>query len=117
MPTKKTIKLSHDNLKKIIEKQANEAREQALEEKRRALKKDPKKAQQQYRKPLIVLKKTYEVEKQITKDKRRKGVTMLNIIKEVYELTKEFATLKSPVEVYIFVGMIWASGVCVGLLL
>ena len=117
MPTKKKISLSHEDILRIIEKQSNDAREMALEEKRKLLRKNPKKLQQIQKKPLNVLQKTYETEKQIAKDRRKKGVTMLSIIKETIELTKEFATLKSPIEVYIFVGAVWLTGVGVGSLL
>jgi len=42
---------------------------------------------------------------------------MLSVIKEVVELVREFVTLQSPVEVYIFVGGTWLTGVGVGYLL
>jgi hypothetical protein len=42
---------------------------------------------------------------------------MINIIKETILLIKEFVTLKSPVEVYIFAGGVWLTGVGVGALL
>jgi hypothetical protein len=42
---------------------------------------------------------------------------MLSIIKETLELVKEFVTLKSPMEVYIFIGGVWLTGVGVGTLL
>jgi hypothetical protein len=42
---------------------------------------------------------------------------MINIIKEVYELTKEFVTINSPKEVYIFVAGVWISGLVIGVLL
>jgi len=115
LATKKKISLSHDDLVKIIEKQSRDARELALEEKRRKLRKNPKKLQEERKKPLSILQKTYETEKQIARDRRKKGVTMLSIIKETLELTKEFVTLKSPVEVYIFVGGVWLSGLAIGL--
>lgn len=117
MPTKKTIKLSHNDIRGIIDKQAQEAMQQALEQKRVSLGKDTKKVQQQNRKPAVVLQKTFETEKQIVRDRRRKGVTMISIVKETAELAKEFATLKSPVEVYIFVAGVWLSGVVIGALL
>jgi hypothetical protein len=117
MPTKKSIKLSHNDIRGIIDRQAAEARELALEQKRINLGKDPKKAQQISRKPIAVLKKTFETEKQIVRDRRRKGVTMISIVKETLELTKEFATLKSPVEVYIFVAGVWLTGVGIGAIL
>lgn len=117
MPTQKKITFTHDDIVKLIKKQSDDARELVLEEKRKLLKKDPKKLQEIEKKPLNVLQKTYETEKQIAKDRRKQGVTMLSIIKETYELTKEFVTLKSPIEVYIFVGGVWLSGVCVGSLL
>lgn len=48
----------------------------------------------------------------------KEGVTMLiSTIKEVIELVKEFITLQSPVEVYLFVGSVWLTGVGVGYLL
>jgi hypothetical protein len=77
----------------------------------------PKKAKELSRKPIAVLKKTFETEKQIVRDRRRKGVTMISIVKETLELTKEFATLKSPVEVYIFVAGVWLTGVGIGAIL
>ena len=117
MPTKKTVKLSHYDLMKIIEKQSIAAKEQALKEKRLALR-NPKKAQKDRKKPVAVLKQAYEVEKQNVKDeKKQKGVTMITVIKEVILLAKEFVTLQSPVEVYIFVGGTWLTGVGVGYLL
>jgi len=109
------ITLSHSDLVKIIEKQSRDARELVLKEKKRNLRKNPKKFQKEQKKPLNVLRKTYETEKQIAKDKRKKGVTMLSIIKETLELTKEFITLKSPIEVYIFVGGVWLTGLAIGL--
>lgn len=119
MAIKKTLTLSHEDIINILEKQSNEARELVLEEKRKLLRKNPKKLQEMHRKPLNVLQKTYETEKQIAKDvaknRRKKGVSMLSIIKETLELTKEFATLKSPIEVYIFVGGVWISGMAIGL--
>ena len=117
MPTKKSIKLSHNDIRGIIDRQATAAREAALEQKRINLGKNPKKAQQINKKPIAVLKKTFETEKQIVRDRRRKGVTMISIIKGAVELAKEFATLKSPVEVYIFVAGVWLVGVCFGVLL
>tara|TARA_R110000823_G_C15688063_1_gene475042 strand:+ start:54 stop:248 length:195 start_codon:yes stop_codon:yes gene_type:complete len=63
-----------------------------------------------------VLQKTYKIEKQIVKDER-KGVIMINTIKETIELAKEFVSLKSPVEVYIFTGGVWLIGVGIGTLL
>ena len=42
---------------------------------------------------------------------------MISIVKETLELTKEFATLKSPVEVYIFVAGVWLTGVGIGAIL
>jgi len=113
----KTDKLSHHDLVKIIEKQSIAAKEQALKEKRLALR-SPKKAQKDRKKPVAVLKQAYKIEKQNVKDeKKKKGVTMVNVIKEVILLAKEFVTLQSPVEVYIFVGSIWFTGVGVGYLL
>jgi len=47
----------------------------------------------------------------------KKGVIMPKIIKELYELIKEFATIKSPAEVYVFVAGVWISGLIVGSLL
>lgn len=117
MPTKKTIKFSHDDIRGIIDRQSTEVREAALEQKRINLKRDPKKAQQLSRKPIAVLKKAFETEKQIVRDRRRKGVTMISIVKETLELAKEFATLKSPVEVYIFVAGVWLTGVGIGAIL
>ena len=117
MPSEKTIKLSHNDIRGIIERQAQEAREQALEQKKVALGKDKKKAQQESRKPVAVLQKTFETEKEIVRDRRKKGVTMISIVKETIELAKEFGTLKSPVEVYIFVAGVWLSGAVVGALL
>ena len=49
--------------------------------------------------------------------KKQKGATMITVIKEVILLTKEFVTLQSPVEVYLFVGGTWLTGVGVGYLL
>jgi hypothetical protein len=115
LATQKKITLSHDDLVKIIEKQSRDARELVLKEKRRKLRKNPKKFQKEQKKPLNVLQKIYETEKQIARDRRKKGVTMLSIIKETLELTKEFATLKSPIEVYIFVGGVWLTGLAIGL--
>ena len=117
MPTKKKLTFSHDDIVKLLKKQSDDARDIVLEEKRKLLKKNPKKLQEIHRKPLNVLQKTYETEKQIAKDKRKKGVTMLSIIKETLELVKEFATLKSPMEVYIFIGGVWLIGVGIGTLL
>jgi len=117
MAIKKTLTLTHDDIVKLIKKQSDDARELALEEKRKLLRRNPKKLQEIHRKPLNVLQKTYETEKQIARDKRKKGVTMLSIIKETLELVKEFVTLKSPVEVYIFIGGVWLTGVGVGTLL
>ena len=117
MPIEKKITLTHDDIVKLIKKQSDDARELALEEKRKLLRRSPKKLQEIHRKPLNVLQKTYETEKQIARDKRKKGVTMLSIIKETLELVKEFVTLKSPVEVYIFIGGVWLTGVGVGTLL
>jgi len=117
MSAKKTIKLSHKDLVKIIEKQSNDAREQALEKKRSVLRKGLKKAQKETKKPIVVVKQTFETEKQIIRDKRRKGVSMISIIKETIELTKEFVLLRSPMEVYIFVGGVWLTGVGIGALL
>ncbi len=117
MPSEKTIKLSHDDIRGIIDRQAQEAREQALEQKRIALGKDKKKVQQEAKKPISVLQKSFETEKQIVRDRRKKGVTMISIVKETIELAKEFGTLKSPVEVYIFVAGVWLSGAVVGALL
>ena len=80
--------------------------------------KRPKKAQKDRKKPVAVLKQAYKIEKQNVKDeKKKKGVIMVNVIKEVILLAKEFVTLQSPVEVYIFVGSIWLTGVGVGYLL
>ena len=42
---------------------------------------------------------------------------LISTIKEVIELVKEFVTLQSPVEVYLFVGGTWLTGVGVGYLL
>jgi len=115
---KKTLTLSHEDIVNILEKQSNDARELVLEERRKLLRKNPKKLQEMHRKPLNVLQKIYETEKQIAKDvaknRRKKGVSMLSIIKETLELTKEFATLKSPIEVYIFVGIVWIGGLAIG---
>lgn len=118
MAIKKTLTLSHEDIVNILEKQSNDARELVLEERRKLLRKNPKKLQEMHRKPLNVLQKIYETEKQIAKDvaknRRKKGVSMLSIIKETLELTKEFATLKSPIEVYIFVGIVWIGGLAIG---
>jgi len=39
---------------------------------------------------------------------------MSSIITRTAEVAKEFALLRSPIEVYIFVGGIWLLGVAVG---
>lgn len=39
---------------------------------------------------------------------------MISIIKESIELVKEFVSLKSPMEVYIFTGGVWLTGVILG---
>tara|TARA_R110002110_G_scaffold32946_1_gene113518 strand:- start:276 stop:407 length:132 start_codon:yes stop_codon:yes gene_type:complete len=39
---------------------------------------------------------------------------MSSIITRTVEVAKEFALLRSPIEVYIFVGGVWLLGVAVG---
>jgi hypothetical protein len=112
MPTKKTLSLKHDDIRKIINNQSDLAREEVLKEKRKKLKKNPKKLKEDLKKPISVLQQAYKTEADI--HKRRKGKSLMRLIKETYELCKEFATLESPIEVYIFTAAVWASGVLAG---
>jgi hypothetical protein len=112
MPVKKTLSLKHEDIRKIINQQSDLAREEVLKEKKKRLKKDPKEFKKELKKPLSVLEQAYKTEADI--HRRKKGKSLMKLIKETYELCKEFATLESPIEVYIFTAAVWASGVLAG---
>jgi len=112
MPTKKTLSLKHDDIRKIINHQSDLAREEVLKEKRKKLRKNPKKLKEDLKKPISVLQQAYKTEADI--HKRKKGKSLMRLIKETYELCKEFITLQSPIEVYIFTAAVWAKGALFG---
>ena len=112
MPIKKTLSLKHEDIRKIIDQQGNLAREEVLREKKKRLKKNPKELKKEFKKPLSVLEQAYKIEADT--HKRKKGKSLMKLIKEIYELCKEFITLQSPTEVYIFTAAVWFKGVLFG---
>jgi hypothetical protein len=58
--------------------------------------------------------KKFQTERQIFRENSKKGVIMIDVIKETIELVKEFGTLKSPVEVYIFTAGVLFVGYGIG---
>ncbi len=112
MPIKKTLSLKHEDIRKIVNQQSDLAREEVLKEKKKRLKKNPKELKEEFKKPISVLEQAYKTEADI--HRRKKGKSLMTLIKETYELCKEFATLQSPIEVYIFTAAVWAKGALFG---
>jgi len=112
MPIKKTLSLKHGDIRNIINHQSDLAREEVIKEKRKKLKKNPKRIQKELKKPISVLQQSYRAEAE--NYNKKKGKSLVKLIKETYELCKEFVTLKSPIEVYIFTAVVWTKGALFG---
>lgn len=117
MAQKNTSTFSHEDILKIIKKESHKANAVRLTEKKKMLKNNIKSMQKDRKKPASVLVESYNIE---NRDLINGRSSMFNkvkeIAKEVYELGKELATLKSPKEVYIFVSAVWISGFLFGAL-
>ena len=117
MSQKNTNTFSHEDILKIIRKKTQESQTERLAEKKKILDNDIKSAQKESKKPISVLLESYKVEiKESIKERPNMITKIKETVKEIYELGKELVTLKSPLEVYIFISGVWIAGVLLGTL-